>query len=102
MDNPGTQSIGWVRDDELSFRANVVVLAKFYHARHRSASVTAHAPDGRPSLSMRCDVFRVISKPTEQAERVQESSVLDFRRRRKPFSFQCVCDSLEIDPGGLR
>jgi hypothetical protein len=91
--------------DELSFRADAVMPAQFYPARRGAASVE---PIMRLMAGILIDAVRCFQRNFEarRSDRRQEFSEAQFwifdDKVNGPFSFQCVCDSLELDPRGLR
>jgi hypothetical protein len=91
--------------DELSFRADAVMPAQFYPARRGAASVE---PIMRLMAGILIDAVRCFQHSFEarRSDRRQEFSEAQFwifdDKGNGPFSFECVCDSLEIDPRGLR
>ena len=91
--------------DELSFRADAVMPAQFYPARRGAASVE---PIMRLMAGILIDAVRCFQRNFEArgSDRRQEFREAQFRifddKANGPFSFQCVCESLEIDPCGLR
>src|SRR5216684_1546354 len=91
--------------DELSFRADAVMPAQFYPARRGAASVE---PIMRLMAGILIDAVRCFQHSFEvgRSDRRQEFREAQFwifdDKGNGPFSFQNVCDSLEIDPGGLR
>jgi len=91
--------------DELSFRADAVMPAQFYPARRGAASVE---PIMRLMAGILIDAVRCFQRNFEArgSDRRQEFREAQFwifdDRANGPFSFQCVCESLEIDPRGLR
>ena len=91
--------------DELSFRADAVLPAQFYPARRGAASVE---PIRRLMAGILIDAVRCFQRNFEArgSDRRQEFREAQFwifdDKGDGPFSFQCVCDSLEIDPRGLR
>jgi|SRR5271157_2974014 len=90
--------------DELSFRADAVMPAQFYPACPGCFSRTDRAPDGEHSYRCGAMFFSVISKRvirTDGRNSGKLRSGFSTTRRNGPFSFQCVCDALEIDPRGL-
>ena len=106
MDDPGTR-IDPIRpaDDELSFLADAVMPAQFYPARRGSASVE---PIMRLMAGILIDAVRSFQRNFEakSPSRRQEFREAHFwifdDRGTGPFSFQSVCDSLEINSSGLR
>lgn len=106
MDDSGTRidAIGRA-GDELSYLADAVLPTQFYPARRGSASVE---PIMRLMAGILIDAVRCFQRNFEAPH---PSRRLEFReaqfwifddRGNGPFSFQSVCDSLEIDPHGLR
>jgi len=106
MDDPGTRidSIG-PAGDEFSFRADAVMPAQFYPTRRGSASVE---PIMRLMASVLIDAVRCFQRNFEARH---ANGRREFREAQLwifddggngPFSFQSVCESLEIDPRGLR
>jgi hypothetical protein len=91
--------------DELSFRADAVMPAQFYPARRGAASVE---PIMRLMAGILIDAVRCFQRSFEApgSDRRQEFREAQFwifdDKANGPFSFQCVCESLEIDPRGLR
>jgi hypothetical protein len=91
--------------DELSFRADAVMPAQFYPARRGAASVE---PIMRLMAGILIDAVRCFQRNFEArgSDRRQEFREAQFwifdDKANGPFSFQCVCESLEIDPRGLR
>jgi hypothetical protein len=91
--------------DELSFRADAVMPAQFYPARRGAASVE---PIMRLMAGILIDAVRCFQRNFEarHSDRRQEFREAQFwifdDKANGPFSFQCVCESLEIDPCGLR
>lgn len=91
--------------DELSFRADAVMPAQFYPARRGAASVE---PIMRLMAGILIDAVRCFQRNFEarSSDRRQEFREAQFwifdDKGKGPFSFQNVCDSLEIDPRGLR
>jgi hypothetical protein len=91
--------------DDLSFRADAVMPAQFYPARRRSASVE---PIMRLMAGILIDAVRCFQSNFEASHPGRRQK---FREARLwifddagggPFSFRSVCDSLELDPRGLR
>ena len=91
--------------DDLSFRADAVMPAQFYPARRRSASLE---PIMRLMAGILIDAVRCFQNNFEARH---SSRRQEFREARLwifddggngPFSFRSVCDSLEVDPSGLR
>jgi hypothetical protein len=91
--------------DELSFRADAVMPAQFYPARRGAASAE---PIMRLMAGILIDAVRCFKRNFEalRSDRRQEFREAQFwifdDKANGPFSFECVCDSLEIDPRGLR
>jgi len=91
--------------DELSFRADAVMPAQFYPERRGAASVE---PIMRLMAGILIDAVRCFQRNFEarHSDRRQEFREAQFwifdDKANGPFSFQCVCESLEIDPRGLR
>ena len=91
--------------DEISFRADAVMPAQFYPARRGAASVE---PIMRLMAGILIDAVRCFQRNFEArgSDRRQEFREAQFwifdDQANGPFSFQCVCESLEIDPRGLR
>jgi len=91
--------------DELSFRADAVMPAQFYPARRGSASVE---PIMRLMAGILIDAVRCFQRNfgARHASRRQEFREAQFwifdDKGNGPFSFQGVCDSLEIDPCAVR
>ena len=92
-------------NDDPSFRADAVMPAQFYPARRRSASVE---PIMRLMAGILIDAVRCFQNNFEARH---PSRRQEFREARLwifddegggPFSFRSVCDSLELDPRGLR
>ena len=91
--------------DEFSFRADAVMPAQFYPRRRGSASLE---PIMRLMASVLIDAVRCFQRNFEARH---PHGLQEFREAQLwifddggngPFSFQCVCESLEIDPRGLR
>ena len=106
MDYPATQidSMG-PAGDELSIRADSIMPAQFYPARPGSASIE---PVMRLMAGILIDAVRCFQRNFEARQRERRR---EFRKAQSwifddkedgPFSFRWVCDSLEIDPFGLR
>jgi hypothetical protein len=93
-----------LEDDELSFCA-AVLPAQFYSFRRGSASVE---PIMRLMAGILIDAVRCFQRnfKAHRPSRRQEFREAQFwifdDNENGPFSFQCVCDSLEIDPCRLR
>jgi hypothetical protein len=90
--------------DELSFRADAVMAAQFYPARRGSASVE---PIMRLMAGILIDAVRCFQRNfTRHPNRRQEFREAQFwifdDKGNGPFSFQHVCDLLEIDSCRLR
>lgn len=91
--------------DELSFPADAVMPAQFYHARRRSASFE---PILRLMAGILIDAVRCLQRNFEArgAKRRGEFKEAQFwifhDKRDGPFSFEEVCAALEIDPPRLR
>jgi hypothetical protein len=91
--------------DELSFRADAVMPSQFYPARRGAASVE---PIMRLMAGILIDAVRCFQRSFEArgSDRRQEFREAQFwifdDKGDGPFSFQCVCDSLELDPRDLR
>src|SRR6202035_2415415 len=101
MDDPRTRiDLMGPADDEFSLRADAVMPSQFYPARHRSASVESIM---RLMAVILIDAVRCFQRNFEarhpnrrQQFREAQSWIFDDRGNG-PFSFQCVCDSLETD-----
>jgi hypothetical protein len=106
MNDPGTRiDPTGPPGDELSFCADAVMPAQFYPARRASASVE---PIMRLMAGILIDAVRCFQRNFEarhssrrQEFREAQSWIFDDQGNQ-PFSFQCVCNSLEIDPRGVR
>ena len=91
--------------DDLSFRADAVMPAQFYPARRRSASVE---PIMRLMAGILIDAVRCFQNNFEAShpggrQKFREARLWIFDDEGGgPFSFRSVCDSLELDPRGLR
>lgn len=91
--------------EDLSFRADAVMPAQFYPARRGSASVE---PIKRLMAGILVDAVRCFQNNFEarHPSRRQEFSEARFwifdNRGTGPFSFQSVCDALEVDQVALR
>jgi hypothetical protein len=91
--------------DDLSFRANAVMPAQFYPARPGSASVE---PIMRLIAGILIDAVRCFQNNFEARHPSRRQEFREARlwifddRGTGPFSFRSVCDSLEVDPRGLR
>jgi len=91
--------------DDLSFRADAVMPAQFYPARRRSASVE---PIMRLMAGILIDAVRCFQSNFEAShaggrQKFREARLWIFDDEGGgPFSFRSVCDSLELDPRGLR
>ena len=91
--------------DELSFHADAVMPAQFYPARRGAVSVE---PIMRLMAGILIDAVRCFQRNFEagSSDRRREFREAQFwifdDKGNGPFSFQCVCDWLEIDPRGLR
>lgn len=91
--------------DNLSFRADAVMPAQFYSARPGSASVE---PIIRLMAGVLIDAVRSFQSNFEARNAGRRQEFLEARlwifddRGTGPFSFRSVCDSLEVDPRGLR
>jgi hypothetical protein len=91
--------------DELSFSADAVMPAQFYPARRGAASVE---PIMRLMAGILIDAVRCFQRNFEArgSDRRQEFREAQFwifdDKANGPFSFHCVCESLEIDPRSLR
>jgi len=102
MDNPGVRidPIG-PAGDELSFRADAVMPVQFYPARRGAASVE---PIMRLMGGILIDAVRCFQRNFEarHPNRRQEFREAQFwifdDKGNGPFSFQCVCDSVGVDP----
>lgn len=106
MSDPGMRIDPMVpAGDELSFRADAVMPAQFYPARRGAASVE---PIMRLMAGILIDAIRCFQRNFEvrSSDRRQEFREAQFwifdDKANGPFSFQCVCESLEIDSRGLR
>jgi hypothetical protein len=103
MEHPGTRtSIGHAGDD---FRADSVMPAQFYPPRRGSAEVE---PIMRLMGAILIDAIRCFQNNFEARF---SSAQQEFREARfwifddqsdGPFSFESVCNALQIDPRGLR
>jgi hypothetical protein len=91
--------------DEVSLRADAVMPAQFYPARRGAASAE---PIKRLMAGILIDAVRSFQRNFEarSSGRRQEFREAQFwifdDKGNGPLSFQCVCDSLEIDPRALR
>jgi hypothetical protein len=91
--------------DDLSFRADAVMPAQFYPARPGSASVE---PIMRLMAGILIDAARCFQNNFEARHPSRRQEFREARlwifddRGTGPFSFRSVCDSLEVDPRGLR
>jgi len=91
--------------DELSFRADAVLPAQFYSLRRGS---TEAEPIKRLMARILIDAVRCFQRNLEAhcPSRGQEFKEAEFwlfdDNGNGPFSFQSVCDLLEIDAHGLR
>src|ERR1700683_3474932 len=91
--------------DNLSFRADAVMPAQFYSARPGSASVQ---PIIRLMAGVLIDAVRSFQSNFEARNAGRRQEFREARlwifddRGTGPFSFRSVCDSLEVDPRGLR
>jgi hypothetical protein len=91
--------------DDLSFRADAVMPAQFYPARRGAASVE---PIIRLMAGILIDVVRCFQNNFEASHPSRRQEFGEVRlwifddRGTGPFSFRSVCDSLEVDPRGLR
>jgi hypothetical protein len=106
MDDPGTriELMGPARD-ELSFLADAVMPAQFYSARR---GAVAAEPVTRLMAGVLVDAVRSFQRnfDAHRSDRRQEfrevQSWIFDNKGTGPFSFLCVCDSIEVDPGVLR
>ena len=106
MGHPATQiePTGFA-SDELSFRADAVMPAQFYPARRVSDSVE---PIMRLMAGILIDAVRCFQRNfnARQSYKRQEFREAQFwlfhDRGEGPFSFQNVCNTLDIDPRRLR
>jgi hypothetical protein len=91
--------------DDLSFRADAVMPAQFYPDRPGSASVE---PIMRLMAGILIDAVRCFQNNFEARHPSRRQEFREARlwifddRETGPFSFRSVCDSLEVDPRGLR
>jgi hypothetical protein len=111
MHNPGTRIDTTPIDpassasDDLSFRSDAVMPAQFYPARRGSASVE---PIMRLMAGILIDAVRCFQSNFEARHPSKRQEFWETRlwifddRGTGPFSFRSVCDSLEVDPHGLR
>lgn len=106
MDDPGTRiDLTGRTGDEISFLAGAVMPAQFYPGRRGSASVE---PIMRLLAGILIDAVRCFQRNFEalDSNRLHEFREAQFwifdDEGNGPFSFHCVCESLEIDPHGLR
>jgi hypothetical protein len=106
MSDPGIRiDLTGPRGDELSFRADAVLPAQFYPARRGAASVE---PIRRLMAGILIDAVRCFqrnfeARSSDRRQKFREARVWIFDDKGNgPFSFQSVCDSLEIDPRSLR
>ena len=111
MHNPGTRIDSTSIDpassasDDLSFRSDAVMPAQFYPARRGSASVE---PIMRLMAGILIDAVRSFQSnfearhPSKRQEFIETRLWIFDDRGTGPFSFRSVCDSLEVDPRGLR
>ena len=91
--------------DDLSFRADALMPAQFYPARRRSASVE---PIMRLMAGILIDAVRCYQNNFEASHSGGRQKFAEARfwifddEEGGPFCFRSVCDSLELDPRGLR
>jgi hypothetical protein len=91
--------------DPFSFCSDAILPAQFYPARRGSASVE---PIMRLMAGILIDAVRCFQNNFEarNASRQREFTEAELwifdDKGTGPFSFQSVCDSLEVDPRGLR
>jgi hypothetical protein len=91
--------------DDLSFRADAVMPTQFYPARPGSAS---GEPIMRLMAGILIDAVRCFQNNFEARHPSRRQEFMEARlwifddRGPGPFSFRSVCDSLEVDPRGLR
>jgi hypothetical protein len=91
--------------EDLSFRADAVMPAQFYPARRGSASVE---PIKRLMAGILVDAVRCFQNNFEARHRSRRQEFREARfwifddRGAGPFSFQSVCDALEVDQVALR
>jgi len=96
---------GGPASDDLSFRADAVMPAQFYPDRPGSASVE---PIMRLMAGILIDAVRCFQNNFEARHPSRRQEFREARlwifddRGTGPFSFRSVCDSLEVDPPGLR
>jgi hypothetical protein len=105
MDDPGTSADRTAAaGDELSFRADAVMPAQFYTAR-RSASFEpiVRLMGGILIDAVRCFQRNFDARQPYKRQEFREARFWIFHDRGKgPFSFEDVCNALEIDPRRLR
>ncbi len=104
MDDPGPQInlMGPVGDELF---ADAVMPAQFYPARRGLASVQPikHLMAGILIDAVRCFQRNFEAHHASKRQEFREAEFWIFDDKGNgPFSFQCVCDSLEVDPRGFR
>ena len=105
MDNPGTQIDSMVGSAGDELRADAVMPAQFYPARRGSASVE---PIMRLMGGVLADGVRSYQRNFEAQTGSRRQEFSEARRwifdtkEDGPFSFEDVCEALDIDPRRLR
>ena len=105
MDNPGTQIDSMVGSAGDELRADAVMPAQFYPARRGSASVE---PIMRLMGGVLADGVRSYQRNFEAQTGSRRQEFSEARRwifdtkEDGPFSFEDVCETLNIDPSRLR
>ena len=104
MDDPGTRidPIGLAGDE---LRADAIMPAQFYPARRGSASVEPimRLMGGILADAVRCVQRNFEAKSPSRRQEYREAKFWIFHDKGGgPFSFEDVCDALEIDPHRLR
>lgn len=106
MDDAGTRiDLTGRTGDELSFLGGAVMPAQFYPGRRGAASVEPimRLMGGILIDAVRCFQRNFEARDSSRRQEFREAQFWIFDDEGKgPFSFQSVCESLEIDPGGLR
>lgn len=91
--------------NELSFETDGVMPEQFYPGRRRAPSLE---PVMRLMAAVLIDAVRCFQRTSEASHTTGRREFREVQRwifddrGHGPFSFQSVCESLEIDPGGLR
>jgi hypothetical protein len=105
MDEPGTRIDSMMGSASDELRADALMPSQFYPARRGSASVEPimRLMGGILADAVRCFQRNFEAQSPSRRQEFREARHWIFHAKGDgPFSFEDVCDALEIDPRGLR